>query len=104
MRCPPESAEILLDILRTGLIQIRALGWSGDAAACAAEADHLHNLPDLLANFSPERLRYYWDVERPAYLNRCGPDNAELFGPLWTRLGALVAAPEEQSQPVSVGR
>jgi len=54
MTCPTEIAEILTEILRTGLLRIRALGWSGNAERCAIEADHLHNVPDLLAHYSPE--------------------------------------------------
>jgi hypothetical protein len=67
MNCPPEIAYILLEMLETGLQSIRALGWKGEAGRCAVEADHLHNLPRLLADYDPVRLLYYWDVERLDY-------------------------------------
>ena len=87
MSCPPEIAEIILEILQTGLLGIRALGWSGNSAGCASEADHLHNLPRLLSDFSPELLRYYWEVERPAYCSR-GEGNPAAFASAWQRLQA----------------
>jgi len=91
MNCPPEIAEILLELLRTALLRIRSLAWAGDSRRCAAEADHVHNLPDLLSNFSPERLHYYWTVERPAFLSDPGADDPQ-FQELWNRLAAHVEA------------
>ena len=86
MNCPPDLATILLDILGLGLLQARAAGWSGDAARAAVEADHVHNLPGLLADYSPARLRYYWDTERAAYLARTPPARAASFQAFWEQL------------------
>jgi hypothetical protein len=86
MNCPPIIARVLLQILHTGILRIRAGGWAGDAERCAAEADHLHNLPGLLVDFSFDRLKYYWDVERPAFLHRSDGTGAEGFEPLWRDL------------------
>jgi hypothetical protein len=86
MTCPDEIAAILLEILRHGLLSIRAAGASGDAPRCAADADHLHNLPGLLAHFSPGALRYYWEVERRIFLNELGPSQASLWHELWDPL------------------
>src|SRR5690242_16044628 len=61
MTCPPGVAEIVLEILTMGLLRIRMAGWSGEGRICASEADHLHNLPELLSAYSPERLSYYWE-------------------------------------------
>jgi hypothetical protein len=59
MSCPPTTAEVLLRILQTGLLRIRNRSWENEANACGYEADHLHNLPSLLSDYSPERLIYY---------------------------------------------
>src|SRR2546425_1709073 len=83
MPCPPEIAEIVCEILRTGLLRIRALG---DVNRCALEADHLHNLPGLLANYKPELLDYYWRVERVGFVERSNPEDVECFEPLWKAL------------------
>jgi hypothetical protein len=80
---------VLLDILRTGLLRIRAIGNSGDAEACSLEADHLHNLPELIRSFRWELLQFYFTVERPAFVSS-GPKGAEQFAPLWDRLDKLI--------------
>ncbi len=92
MNCPPEVAAAMLSILQTGLLRIRAAGWSNDPGRCAIESDHLHNIPALLANFSPDLFRYYWDVERTAYLAQVGPENAAAFADAWKLLEACTVA------------
>jgi hypothetical protein len=37
-----------MQILRIGLLRIRAFGEEGLADRCAIEADHLHNLPEIV--------------------------------------------------------
>src|SRR4051794_35947663 len=56
MSCPPEIAAVVLELMETGLLRIRSLGWSGQADRCAIEAAHIHNLPGLLTDDSRERL------------------------------------------------
>jgi hypothetical protein len=90
MACPPEISEILLKILETGLLRIRTLAWAGQVDRCAIEADHIHNLPSLLADFSPERLTYYWGIERPSYIARILDDELEDWERLWRRLQPYV--------------
>ena len=87
MQCPPEIAVIVCEILRTGLLRIRI---SQDVESCQVEADHLHNLPSLLVDFRPELLNYYWRVERPSYISRCGTATATDFEPMWKSLGSYV--------------
>ncbi len=84
MTCPPELATMLLDLIETAALRIRAAGWRGDAAACANEADHIHNLPALLRDYSIDRLHYYWSAERPSYLARGGDVRA--FESVWADL------------------
>ncbi len=86
MNCPPAVAEILLAITRVGILRIRALGWAGDPVRCAVEADHIHNLPALVQNYSPEQLRYYWEVERPSFASRSEGVDLSSFEPLWSEL------------------
>lgn len=89
MQCPPEIARILTQLVATGLLRIRALGWSANAERCAVEADHLHNLPTLLADFRPELLTFYLDVERVAFIQQSSPEEVEGFEPMWTALAGL---------------
>jgi hypothetical protein len=88
MTCPPAVATILLDILAQGLLRIRAAASSGDTAQAALEADHLHNIPALLQHYSPELLRYYWEVERPDYAARISAAARTEWEPLWSALAA----------------
>ncbi len=87
MQCPPEIAVIVCEILRTGLLRIRV---SQDSDRCALESDHLHNLPSLLADYKPELLEYYWNVERPTMKDRCKPVDVQQFEPLWKMLAKHV--------------
>jgi hypothetical protein len=59
--------DIYCDILYTGLKNI--VHFPNDPKRCLAEADHLHNIPELLRNLHDERLhRYYWDAMRPSFI------------------------------------
>jgi hypothetical protein len=90
VNCPSEIAAILREILRTAVLRIRAAGWQGDARRCAAEADHVHNLPGLLGDYAEDLLDYYWRVERPAFIDRAGTEAAAAYDPLWERLAGHV--------------
>jgi hypothetical protein len=95
MNCQPEIAGVLLDLLNQGILRIRSLAWGKDSEWCAIEADHVHNLPSLLLNYSDERLKYYWKVERVCFLRQMTSDERRLksltdFESLWLRLAPLV--------------
>jgi hypothetical protein len=88
-KCPPDVAAILY----RGLLRIRMLGGQGEAERCAREADHLHNIPHLIADFTPIRLAYYWRAERPAFARSVATDERDPltgFEALWERLRPLV--------------
>ena len=87
MKCPDEIAEVLLEMLSTGLFRARNLGWAGRPDLCAIEADHLHNLPDLIRDFSEARLAYYWVVERPSFAEQLEDvDIKDHWEPHWDKL------------------
>lgn len=90
--CPQTIANVLIGILRVSLLHTRAAGWSGDADLCATLTDHVHNLPGLLLDFSPDRLDYYWDTERPLFISRVPTETSQVYEALWeelSRCGAL---------------
>lgn len=86
MDCPREISAILIEMLRMGLLHIRALAWSGGADFCAVEADHPHNLPNLIADYSHEKLLYYWEIERPSYLKRASEPQRVYWEHVWKSL------------------
>jgi hypothetical protein len=92
MTCPSDVARVVLQILQVAVLRIRAGGWGGDGSRCAVEADHVHNLPALLIDYSDELLRFYWQVERPSFMKRCRPADLEGYEPLWAELAELVSA------------
>ena len=97
MKCPDEIAEILLEILTRGLLAVRAAGWQKNPVRCAIEADHLHNLPALIATYSPDRLRYYWEAERISFMHQSSTDDLHAFEPLWNRLADAMKHQKDES-------
>jgi len=96
MQCPPEIAEIICEILRVGILRIRNLD-SQDAKLCFFEADHLHNLPSLLMDYSQEKLDYYWYAERVSFQERLPAEQTQGFEPMWQPLGNHVTLPKKQA-------
>jgi hypothetical protein len=90
MTCPPEIADLLLDITQLAILRIRAAGWEKNPERCALEADHVHNLCALIRDFSTERLRYYWNIERPSFISRITNAGSASFEPLWQQLQVQV--------------
>jgi len=86
MQCPPEIAEIILDILKIGVLRIRGAAWAGDSARCAIEADHIHNLPDLLRDYSAQLLQFYWEISRTSVTSQLPAEELAAFQSLWNKL------------------
>jgi hypothetical protein len=84
----------LLEILRIGLLRVRAAGYAGRAKECALEADHLHNLPRVIQTLAAKELLYYYSVERPSFAKQSTSDVKDLE-PLWEELGTLLREPAE---------
>ncbi|MBV9849971.1 MAG: hypothetical protein JO250_09900 [Armatimonadetes bacterium] len=82
-------ADILLEILYTGAIGARMAGWAGDGKKAAIEADHIHNIPHLIKDYSLHRLKWYWEAERESYVKQLG-GQPKAFEALWEQLEPLV--------------
>jgi len=111
MNCPEEIADILIQILGRGVLYARAAGWSGDAKRAALEADHIHNLPDVLATDTDDKFKLwcYFYLERPGYISQVERlpqadnfqiDTVAMFHSLWERLQPFVP----QERPARQGR
>jgi hypothetical protein len=83
---------ILTQILNTGLQRIAVFGQSGKAERCAVEAEHLRHLPGLLADFDAEVLDRYWNVERPAYVQKSSRADLKAFESMWADLAEVFEA------------
>lgn len=90
MNCPPDIAQVLLRILNRGVLRIRAFACAKEPKKCFIEADHLHNIPSMLADYRPEKLRYYWESERPAFVQQIAESETTDLVPLWDQLANLM--------------
>jgi hypothetical protein len=78
-----EVKAAIASILAAGLLRIKGVCKYNPGLA-HAEANHLHNLPQLLKSFSLPLLRYYADIERPDYLHTVGPDLGKTHEEDWS--------------------
>lgn len=62
---PDDVQHAFVEILCHTLLSIRA---AQDTELTFTLADHAHNIPHLLERYSPELFRFYWDTERPCFL------------------------------------
>ena len=84
-----EIGTVLLNIVRIGILHIRNLGFAGNVEECAIQADHLHNLPQLVKSPRREELLYYYNIERTAFLQRTS-SNTDMFKPEWEKLSQMM--------------
>jgi hypothetical protein len=95
MKYETEIRLILLNILATGLLRIRASGGNGDAGNCWVEADRLHNLPGLVREPKLDLLKYYWNIERPSFVRQTKSPSG--FEADWDELGAILVKLQKKS-------
>lgn len=76
--CPEPLRQAMLDLLAYTLVTIR--NEPSNSRQCQAFADHMHNVPSLLAEFSPDLLRYYWEIERPCFLRAMYAPGCRVLG------------------------
>lgn len=90
-----ERDAVYLHILRFGLARLRDAAVCGNLEYCAVEAEHLHNVPSLVGEPNEHRHDYYFDKERPYYLecvDRSVPDiefTLARYAELWQRLSEM---------------
>jgi hypothetical protein len=95
MRCPDALADLLIEILYLATLRIRCEGKMGNGGRCEIEADHVHNLPQLLKEYSAGALLYYYQIEVPSFERRSLDANINAFRPLWTELGNYIQRNEK---------
>ena len=87
--CPAEVADALTSILRDSILLIRMAGNGDDADYCAAEANHIHNLPTLLRCYERVKLQRYLSWAKTEYVSDFRERFHRLpteFTPQWQRL------------------
>jgi hypothetical protein len=86
MNTPPVIQASLLTILKLGLLNVRYYAQGKKLERCVIEANHLHNIPGLLENFSIDLLKYYIDIERPQYVRETNDQVLEEVRGAWSEL------------------
>ncbi|QDT97676.1 hypothetical protein [Gimesia aquarii] len=65
-----ELQKLYIRLLHTGLIEIKTASELDQKEWLKAEINFLHNIPSLLNETNIQRHRYFWEKERPYYLER----------------------------------
>jgi len=65
---PENVKDAFLKILFYTLIDIRANAQN--AARCQTLADHAHNIPGLISDYTDDIFKYYWELERQDFINQ----------------------------------
>jgi hypothetical protein len=94
-----EITALLAEIVYIALLNIRGHAHQGNSERCHIEADHVHNIPYLIANYSTDLLKFYLDLERPIYMQQSTPGALIPFEPLWARLNEIYAAEASVKEP-----
>ena len=80
--------EEFRQILTTGLLRIRE---ASSLSFCQLEADHLHNIPAVMADPSRGLIDYYFNAEKPAFIARLSPEERieaeQRYGKSWKMIG-----------------
>jgi hypothetical protein len=90
MRCPPDIADVVAELLYRGIIRARAFAHPGYEKRCFIETDHVHNLPHIINDFKVDRLEYYWNIERPLFMKQVPANETQDLAPLWDQLSNLM--------------
>jgi len=64
-----ELDRIYLHLLQVGFVVLKEAIASGDSSWVSAEVEMLHNIPSLVGEHNEQRDRYYWNEERPHYID-----------------------------------
>ncbi len=95
--CPADVADAVTTILRESILLIRMAGNGDDADYCVVEANHIHNLPNLLRCYERAKLQRYlaWaQTEYQAKFRERFHRLPTMFMPQWQRLEDFLSRPE----------
>jgi len=80
---PKEVQQAFLKILYFTCLAIRSEAKKPEL--CFAFADHAHNIPSLISNYFPDSFKYYWECERPCFIEKLQKNefHFDLFNEHW---------------------
>ena len=65
---PADVQQAFLTILYYTCLEIRSSSKNSDL--CFTLSDHAHNIPGLISKYSPGAFRYYWECEKPCFIEK----------------------------------
>lgn len=83
---PEKRRRVYLQILERALLNIRGHANRGNSTQCALEADHVHNIPQMLIDDNEKEEVHYWNTMRAGYLRDSDPEITTIFNELWREL------------------
>jgi len=83
MSAPKAIQDALTEIVYYGILMIRMEAKGGNSVRCAIEAEHIHNLPNLINNYSDDYLLCYYPKDVQSYLAATKSTNVNCFRPAW---------------------
>ena len=86
-----ELQVVLLKLLTRSLLNIRELCNLGDCVDAQLEAEHTHNIPDLVRTLDERDLDYYLNTERVSYRKQSKKEYGMRFIPIWQELDGLIS-------------
>lgn len=94
-----ELNRLYTALLQVGLLVVDHALEAGDTEWARVEVRHLHNVPSLIGEENPQRHSYFWNEERPQYLdwlNAQGSESARsrmrtYYEPIWDQMAPLIA-------------
>jgi hypothetical protein len=83
VKCPDDIHQQLLKVLSIGIRNIRVCCDRRQYERCGYEANHIHNIPALIEDFTMDKLAYYVEVEAAEYLRQINQGSpSEVEGPI----------------------
>ena len=94
-----ELDSLYARLLTVGFIVLKQAALRQDQSWLKAELEMLHNVPSLIGEENAARHQYYWNQERPAYVDwvlTSGDNEAKsrmmtYYEPIWRELESVVA-------------
>lgn len=80
---PKQIQDALTEIIYYGILMIRSEAKVGNSARCLIDAEHIHDLPNTINEYSDDRLLCYYPARVQAYLSATKGANVNCFRPAW---------------------
>ncbi len=64
-------------------------GQAGDTERCAAEAEHIYNIPQIISHYKPKLFLFYWHNTRSRFIEQMQGKDISIFNLAWENLAPI---------------